>query len=446
MQGGYKPVSREVTATDLRVTGKLPAALDGLYVRNSSNPAHGETTDWFLGDGMLHGLRLSDGRAQWYRNRWVRTALYQARADVLNGVSKGLVPGGAVNPSNTSLVWHGNKLPSLCEVGYPFEISTTDLSTTGPYDFNGRLTTAMTAHPKLDPATGNLHFFGYGFAEPFLTYHVAAPDGTLISSEEVVIPRCTMMHDFAITDRDVIFWDMPVVFDTTLALMGRMPFQWDPAAGSRIGIMPLGGPASAIRWVDIPTGFVFHGTNAFRDGDNVVVDVGHLPTFYAKGGDAPSKLTVRRWTINVSRPSMRFSEQILTDRQIDLPTIDRRVTGRPYRYAFYVEAASQPGGVINWGGLVRRDAVTGAEVTYDPGPGRSAAEGLFVADGAAEGHGWVLTFVYDWSTRSSVLAVLAAEDLASGPVATVALPQRVPFGFHGTWVPDAGTPTAALVT
>jgi len=438
MQGNYAPVGTETTGTDLPVRGRLPEELTGLYVRNSANPAHGASPDWFLGDGMLHGVRLEAGRAAWFRNRWVRTPLVASGGNILDGR---VIPGGGVNPSNTSVLFYAGVLRSLCEVGLPYAVSPDDLATVGTDDFGGRLTTAMTAHPKVDPATGRLHFFGYGFEAPFLTYHVADPNGTLVTSQVVDIPRPTMIQDFAVTDRDVVFWDLPVVFDMGLALEGRMPFTWQPSAGARVGVMPLGGPTSAIRWAEIEPGYVFHGTNAYRDGDDVVVDVGHLPSFYRPAGDPVSALTVRRWRIDTSGPAGSapgFREEILSDRQIDLPTIDRRRTGLPYRYAFYVEAASQPGGVINWGGLVRRDTVGEAQVGWHPGRDRSAAEGLFVPAGphAAEGEGWVLSFVYDWPSGTSELAVLDAGHLGEGPVATVALPQRVPFGFHGTWVPS----------
>ncbi len=435
MQGNFAPVADEVEAVDLEVVGALPPALTGLYARNGSNPAAGRSTHWFLGDGMVHGVRLERGQAVWYRNRWVRTPLVASGSEILGSGGSGATaaaPGRDVNPSNTSVVVHGGKLLSLCEVGYPYELSPVDLSTVGPFDFGGSLTTAMTAHPKLDPVTGRQHFFGYGFVPPFLTYHVAEPDGTLVHSEEVPVPGPTMIHDFAVTDRDVVFWDLPVVFDLQLAVQGEMPFVWDPAYGARVGVMPLGGPASAMRWAEIEPCYVFHGTNAYRDGDRVVVDVGRMPTMFRTGGDAGS-VALHRWTIDTSGPQLQVADQQRSDLAIDLPTIDPRRVGRRHTRAWYANTAPDPG-AVRFTGVAAVDE-RGATDVWDPGPARAAGEGLFVPDGPGEGEGWVLVYVYDRTRDGSDLVVLDAMDLAAGPVAEVRLPQRVPFGFHGTWLP-----------
>src|SRR4051794_8485239 len=311
LQGGFAPVTKEVEAFDLPVTGALPPSLTGLYTRNGSNPPSGKSSHWFLGDGMVHGVRLDAGKASWYRNRWVQTPLLTSAGDILSGASSGLVPGKDVTPANTSMAVLGGRLTALCEVGFPYELSKDDLHTVGTYDFAGALGTAVTAHPKIDPVTGRAHFFGYGFVAPFLTYHVAEADGTLVHSEEIAVPGPTMIHDFAITDRDVIFWDLPVVFDLDLALKGEMPFRWDPSYGARVGVMPLGGPASALRWVDIEPCYGFHGTNAFRDGDDIVLDVGRLPSMFDQGGSqaVSNASLLHRWTIDTSSAALTFREQ-----------------------------------------------------------------------------------------------------------------------------------------
>jgi carotenoid cleavage dioxygenase len=214
LQGNFAPVTRETEATDLRVQGTIPDALSGLYVRNGSNPKTGWAPHWFLGDGMVHGVMLANGKASWYRNRYVQTTLLAAGGGL---TAKG-APGGAAGLSNVSLVHHAGRLLTLGEVGWPYELRARDLSTLGPYDFAGRLQGNMTAHPKIDPATGSMHFFGYNFAEPYLVYHVADRTGALVSSQPVAVKSSTMIHDFAITERDVIFWEMPVLFDTKLAV------------------------------------------------------------------------------------------------------------------------------------------------------------------------------------------------------------------------------------
>lgn len=440
MQGNFGPVAVETTAIDLPIEGSIPSELAGLFVRNGSNPATGDSPHWFLGDGMVHGVRLNRGKAEWYRNRYVQTSLYKSGKGGLSAP-----PGGASNQSNVSAFVHAGKLLTSGEVGFPYELSPTDLSTVGAYDYGGQLHTAMTAHPKIDPATGKLHFFGYGFVPPYLTYHVAGADGRLEYSEAVTVSGPTMIHDFAITESDVVFWELPVVFSLEDAVRaingglggGQFPFKWDPSYGARIGVMPLGGPTSAIRWVEIDPCYVFHGTNAHRDGDHVVLDVCRMPSMFGPDGDQ-GKNSLRRWTVDTSAPALTFSEQTLNDVQMDLPGIDRRYVGRAYRHGWYPTIDDSGAFPFEFAGLNHVDHVTLAQDRWEPGPSYRAGEVVFVAASpkANEGEGWLLTYAYDKTTGRSDLIVLDAQKVAAGPVAKVHLPVRVPYGFHGWWLPD----------
>jgi carotenoid cleavage dioxygenase len=440
LQGNFAPVFDELDVADLAVEGTIPAELDGLYVRNGSNPVTGDSPHWFLGDGMVHGVRIEGGQPRWYRNRYLDTPMYRSRAGLLGGGA----PGGANNQSNVSVFVHADRLLSSGEIGYPYELSSTDLTTIGPYDFAGALTTAMTAHPKIDPVTGDMHFFGYGFAPPYLTYHVVGADGALRHSEEVAIPRAVMMHDFAITESDVVFWDFPMLFsmDDALAAVsgagGGFPFRWTPDAGSRLGVMPLGGPARAIRWVEIEPCYMFHGTNAHREGDRVVLDGCWLPSALIDDDDRPS--AVRRWTIDTgpvgSTQPLRVSDVVTSDIQMDLPGIDRRFVGRRQRYGWFAEVDDDGPVGFEFAGVTRLDHDSGEVDRWDPGPHYRAGEVVLVPRGKEEGDAWALTFAYDRTRDTSDLVVLDAMDLAAGPVGRVRLPRRVPYGFHGWWVPS----------
>ncbi len=428
-QGNYLPVHDELTETALTVTGTLPPELTGLYVRNGSNSAGADNPFWFLGDGMVHGVRLDAGKATWYRNRWVQTPLEQERRAFK-------VPGKEENQSNISLVHHAGRLLTLGEVGWPYEVSPDDLSTVGPYDFGGKLGPTMTAHPKIDPATGRMHFFGYSFAEPFLTYYQAEPDGSLSVATDVAIPRSTMMHDFAITDRDVVFWDCPVVFGTFDDYLPNMPYGWDASAGTRIGIMPLGGQGTDVRWVTIPDCFVFHGVNAHRDGDKVVVHVSHLDSAF-EGKKIFGDTTLRRWEVDTSGPQLTFSETVLDDRAMDLPVIDRRRTGRPVSTALFTTTDPDGPWGLEFAGIRQVDLATAAGTQWTPKGQEHAGEPTLVPTGTNDHDGWVLAFTYDHATDRSDLVVLDSSALARGPVARVHLPARVPYGFHGLFVPDS---------
>jgi carotenoid cleavage dioxygenase-like enzyme len=438
LQGNFAPVTREVVAHDLPVAGHLPAELSGLYVRNGSNPKPGWAPHWFLGDGMVHGVVLENGKATWYRNRYVHTTLLAAGG----GLTATGAPGGAAGLSNVSIVHHGGKLLTLGEVGLPYELRTRDLSTVGVYDYDGKLHGNMTAHPKIDPATGDMHFFGYNFAEPYLLYHVADRDGRLKSSQAVDVKASTMIHDFAITDRDVIFWELPVLFNMDLAIKmvstprsTIMPYEWKPSYGARIGVMPLGGPTNAIRWVEIEPCYVFHGMNAWRDGDKVVLDVCRMDKVF-DGGALGSPSRLHRWTINTAGSALQFHDEQRSELTGDLPSIDKRYAGRKYRTGWRVLTRDRPD-TVDLAGVVAIDANTGTESHWDPGARYSSGEWLFVPLGDGEANGVLMTYVFDKAKNTSELVVLDARNVAAGPLARVALPQRVPYGFHATWVPAA---------
>ncbi len=435
MQGNFAPVADEVAATSLTVRGALPPELNGLYVRNGSNPSSGDSPHWFFGDGMVHAVRLERGRATMYANRFVGTTMYRSGAGFGQGP-----PGGASNQSNVSAIWHAGRLLTSGEVGLPYELDPTEVGTIGPYDFGGALTSAFTAHPKIDPATGKMHSFGYGFVPPYLTYHVIEADGSLSHVEQVELPNSVMIHDFAITETDAVFWDLPVVFDLELATRyiddpgsGAFPYRWRPEVGARVGVMPLEGGASAMQWFEIEPCYVFHGINAVRRGTEVVVDVCRLADTFVEGEILGGRPSLRRWTLDTSTGTA--SDEVLDiDRTADLPSRDPRRLGRDYRYAYLAETRDNPA-TAEFGGLIKRDMARGTYELWDAGPSTHSGEWLFVPIDAGEDEGYLLSFVHDDSTDRSELVVIDATDVGQGPVASIELPQRVPYGFHAAWVP-----------
>jgi len=432
LQGGYAPVYDELTVNDLPVRGRIPSELNGLYVRNGSNPQKADSPHWFFGDGMLHGVRIENGRALWYRNRYVRTYLYE------NQISFGDTTAPPVrgnNQSNVSVVYHGGRLLTSGEVGFPYEVDPSDLSTVGVHSFDEKLNTSFTAHPKIDPVTGQLHFFGYWFVPPFLTYHVADREGRIVNSQDIAVQKSSMIHSFAITERDAIFWECPVLFDLQAALEGAdNPFRWTPEYGTRLGVMPLGGSAAQIRWVEIPNCYVFHEVNAYRDGDEIVVDVCRHDRMFDGEDLGQTNLTIRRWHIATAGPQLTFRDEIVSERQFELPTHDRRFTGRKHRYGWFAATNYHPQ-TVDFAGTGLIDYRTGQARSWDPGPTRHANEAFFVPGGAGEGEGWLFTFVYDHAADASDLVILEALRPERGPVAEIRMPRRVPHGFHGNWVP-----------
>jgi len=425
LSGNYAPVMDELEVFDLEIEGALPPELNGTFLRDGANPATGSSLHWFTGDGMLHGVKLSDGRALWYRNRWVQTLAL----DAMMGDSI------AANRANTAVKLHAGKLLALYEAGVPHQISPDDLSTMGEYDYGGALERPMTAHPKLDAASGELFFIGYAPFAPYLTYHIVDANGALAHSQEVDIDHSSMMHDFQITESKAIFFDLPIHFDNS-QLADGFPFKWVDDAPARFGILSRDGSSSEVSWIEVDQCFMFHSFNAYDDDQgHVVLEGCRLPNLWKTSvSDASQTPTPWRWEIDPETGSV--SEGALYDGSADFPQIDLRMAGREHRMAYSLRfdesgelAVATPNGIRAF------DRSRGELSVWDAGRNHQPDEAIFVPFGEAEDAGYLLSMVFDRTTQSSYVAVLDATRVSDGPVAKVHMPRRVPFGFHGTWIP-----------
>ncbi|MGC0418759.1 carotenoid oxygenase family protein [Embleya sp. AB8] len=439
LTGHFAPVVDEITGLDLTVRGTLPAELNGRYFRNGHNPKPGETpTHWFRGSGMLHGIRLRGGRAEWYRNRWVRTP---APAGAPYEGADGEVDRTA-SIAGTHIVEHAGRLLALQEANLPFEV-TEELDTVGPYDFAGRLTTAMTAHPKVDPVGGELHFFGSSPFPPFLTYYVASAEGRITRAESIPGAGPSLRHDFALTEHHVVWPDLPVVYNP--AERSGIPYRWSDSYAPRIGVMPRTGPAE-VTWFEVAPTLLLHVANAYEDARGRIVVEG--PRYDRSSWESSWKWWVgapghpdtplvgtiaHRWILDPV--SGVAGEEDLDSLVTEFPTIDARRLGRPHRFGY---AVAFPGAGLRGHAIVKYDGVTGERQIAELGRERMAGEAVFVpaAAGPAEDDGYLLTVVGDLAENTSELLVLDARDITAPPLATVELPRRVPAGLHGSWLPD----------
>jgi carotenoid cleavage dioxygenase len=438
LRGNFAPVRDEVTAFDLPVEGALPPELAGLYVRNGANPVTGDSPHWFLGQGMLHGVRLERGRAAWYRNRYVRTPYFENPS--LSRIAADGKVDRLASAANTHVVAHHGRILALEEGSFPWVVDR-ELATVGYDDYAGRLTTAMTAHPKICPVTGELLFFGYHFLPPYFVYHRASPDGTLVQSEEIAVGGPTMHHDFAITETRVLVLDLPVVFDLQAAMRGIMPFRWSDQYPARIGVMPRTGTNADVRWFEVAPCYVFHTVNAYDDGDAVVLDVCRISELWRNPGEmlgGTGRQTLHRFRLDLATGSAK--EETLDERGMEFPRVADARVGRRHRFAYTVQFEAGPDGAPAFAGLTKLDLASGRSWLHDFGAGRNPGEPVFVpAAGAdpASDDGWVMTYVHDETSNRSEFVVLDASRFDAPPVARVALPQRVPYGFHGSWISDA---------
>jgi carotenoid cleavage dioxygenase len=437
--GNLGPVTEEITATDLQVIGTLPEQLDGRYLRNGPNPIgpiDPATHHWFVGEGMVHGIRLRGGKAEWYRNRWVRAGEVPAKL----GEPPRPHQLGADRPTgsaNTNVIGHAGRTFAIVEAGStPVEL-TDELETVGPTDFGGTLPWGFSAHPKLDPATGSLHvaayFWGWGNQ---MQYLVVGPDGTVTTVQDVPLlgAGSPMVHDVSITESRVVLYDLPCIFDLDAAMGGsKLPYRWHPENGTRLGVLPLG--SGDVSWVELPEPcYVYHPLNAHDLADGrIQLDVVVHPSTFDRDVHGPDEgsPTLQRWIVDPV--AGRVTTELRDDRGQEFPRVDERMVGRAARYGYCVKFAAG----IEHGGLTRHDLVTGESLTYEHGPGRSTMETVFVpaAPDAGETDGWLMSVVHDENTGHGELVVLDAADFGAPPVARVMIPARVPYGFHGNWVP-----------
>lgn len=438
LEGLNAPIPGEVTALELEVVGTLPQELEGRYLRNGPNPVtpvDPATYHWFTGDAMVHGVRLRDGRAEWYRARSVRSTR------VSEALGEDPAPGerhGGFDNANTNVIGVDGRTFALVEAGArPVELSY-ELDTLEHCDLGGTLPNGYTAHPKVDPVTGDLHAIAYHWALPHLQYVVIGPDARVRQVEAIEVPDGPMVHDCSITERWMVVYDLPVTFNLDAAMGGAFPYLWNESHPARLGLLPLAGRGDEVRWFDVAPSYVFHPLNAYDDGTRVVLDVVRYERMFDARplGPDDSPPALWRWTVDTATGTV--TEEQLSDQPFEFPRVDERVVGRPHRWAYGAEAVRSRDGNLFGGGLVRIDGKSGDVQVVDLGPGRAGGEWVMVPrhEGAAEDDGWLVSLVHDAAADRSELVVLPAADPSAGPEARVLLPTRVPAGFHGNWVPD----------
>ena len=442
LSGNYAPVERELTAFDLQVIGELPRELSGRYLRNGPNPAapvDPVTHHWFAGDGMVHGVCLREGRAQWYRNRYVGSSqLSELRGQA--DISGPNWNDSSVGP-NTSVGGFAGTTWAMVEAGgTPVELNY-ELETIGRNDFFGTLPGAFTAHPKYDPASGEMHAIVYAWQEwlDHIQYVVLGRDGRVRRTVDIPLPGMSMVHDMSLTQRYVVVYDQPVTVDLELAFAGRFPFRWNPDYGNRVGLMPREGTATDIVWIDVPIAYAFHPMNAYDAADgSVIIDICVYDRMFDQdvlgpfGADGLARL--ERWVLN---PLNRGCSVTVIDAQAnEFPRHRGSLAGLPYKYGYCASPSLDP--EAGWPTL-KHDLETGQRQLFDHGVGRAGGEPVFVPrEGSVEeDDGWLISLVHDLGTASTDLVVLDAREFERGYVARVVLPQRVPFGFHGNWVSDS---------
>jgi carotenoid cleavage dioxygenase-like enzyme len=434
LRGNGRPVAEERTINTLTVTGSIPVELDGRFIRNGANPLKGVSDHPFFGDGMVHGVRLRDGIAEWYRNRYVQTP-FIADPD-LDILDPSVIVDMTASKANTHVVGHAGRILALEEGHFPYVLDG-DLGTVGPLDFDGALGGSFTAHPKICPITGELLAFGYSAFEPYLRYLRVSAVGALLQTEDIVVGGPTMMHDFNVTRNHVVFMDLPAVFDLEMAMRGEMPIHWDDDYPARLGVMPRTGTDADVRWYDIDPCYVFHPMNSYEEGDAIVLDVARLSHIWRDSMmDFPSP-ELWRWTIDTVTGAVH--EEQIDDRPAEFPRVADSVVGLPHRFGYMMGIPDNPSyddPMSQSGSILKYDRHTGERTEIDLGRGHIPGEAVFVPaeGGTAEDDGYLMTFVYDAHADASRFTIFDAATMDDTPIGSIELP-RIPFGFHGSWIP-----------
>jgi carotenoid cleavage dioxygenase len=451
LAGNFAPVRSEDDFS-LEVIGEFPAALAGAFYRNGPNPQFAPRDDyhWFSGDGMIHGVFVEDGKVS-YRNCWVRTPKWvveNAAGHALFGTfgnpmtSDPSVIGKDGGVANTNIVWHAGTLMALEEGHKPTRIDPLSLETRGYADaYRGN----VTAHPKIDPMTGEMVWFAYSSGEAPLnaqvSYGVTDKAGAVTRRDDFEAPYCSMVHDFLVTSGHVLFPILPLTGSLQRAMTGGPPFAWEPDKGAFIGVMARNAQVASMRWFDVEPCYVFHPMNAWEEGTRIIADVMEYPQAPlfpnadgSRGVGSAARLV--RWTLDLAADTNIVHRQPLDDLAGEFPRFDERRAGLAYRHGWFAgNTTSQR--ELGFDAIAHVDLKTGKRSVYAFPAGDVPGEPVFVprSAGAEEGDGWLVALAYRGAEDRSDFVVFDAQDVPAGPIGLAKVPRRVPFGFHGNWRP-----------
>ncbi len=458
LEGPYAATQQELTLDEFEIEGKIPEDLNGVYVRNGPNPQFEPSGryHWFDGDGMVHAVHFSEGRAV-YRNRWIRTDGFEREQKAAGPLWHGIIEPWKDNPpgepekdtANTDVVFHNNKLLALWyRAGKPYAMDPVTLETIGAEDFGGTLRCEVSAHAKVDERTGELCFFDYGMKPPYMRYGVVGPDGAIRHFVPIDLPGPRLPHDMAITERHSILMDLPLVNDKEAARAGRFKLHFERSMPSRFGVIPRYGSAEQVRWFEADPCFIYHSINAREEGDEVVLDVCRVKQPEPRedlDGPLAQMLSYLRLDAHLHRfrfnlRTGRTSEQVLDDDNSEFPSINQGLVGRPSRFAYNMHISPEKS--LLFDGLMKYDVDSGSSRTHWFGDGRWGSEAPFAPRPGAleEDDGYLVSYVYDEREGHSEVDVLDARDVEAGPLCRIKMPVRVPLGFHATWIPGERLP------
>ncbi len=459
--GAWRPQATEYDAWDLDVEGEIPRDLAGTYLRNTENPLLPPIQRYhpFDGDGMLHSMSFRDGEAV-YRNRFVKTDGFRAEREA----GEALWAGAAESPnvarrddgwgarprmkdaSSTDVVVHnGVALSSFWLCGDLYRFDPVTLEDLGKEKLGGRFPAeGVSAHPKVDERTGEMLFFNYGTEAPYMHYGVVSAQGELVHYIDVPLPGPRLPHDMAFTENYAIVNDCPMFWDPEALAEGHYVTTFHPELPTRFGVIPRRGSSAEIRWFEADPTFVLHWINAYEDGDEIVLDgffeenpsPARRPDLSFNQNlfrylDLHSMISkAHRWRFDLRSGETR--EEHLSERIMEFGMINGRHGGRPYRYSYNALPAR---GWFGFEGVVKHDLERGTEEVLELPEGVYASETVMAPriGSRAEDDGYLLTYTMNLVEDRSDCLILDAANPSAGPIARVALPERICSGTHAFW-------------
>lgn len=444
LTGVFAPQRDEVDVFDLPVHGDLPNEVNGSYLRNGPNPRFNPIGSFVYpldGDGMIHRVILADGKAS-YSNRFVRTPMVKLEEQrgqaIWSGLTDGYTPSadevgdklaGTVRElPDINVVKHAGRLMAMAEADRPYRLDPDSLDTLGKESCDGAMLVGSTAHPKIDPRSGDMVLFNYTFEAPYLTWSVVGADGTALRGPTPIfgLDAPLMIHDMALTAKYIVLFANPLVFDLAAAMTGGSLLSWQPERGTRVALIPRDG--SAITWIDTDPFWVWHFANAYDEADGSVT-IDYVEHAYPAGlahSDVVNRPTLKRARCDPAKGSIKRT-QVSERSGIELPRVDDRLLTRRHHTVAGVGRADADDGVVE--SVWFYDVATERDVAWSSGV--AIGEPIYIP---GERHDYWGAIGTDPDDLRSRFYLLDAASPADGPIATIDLPIRVPVGLHGNWM------------
>ena len=475
--GSLRPSRLECDILDMEAEGEIPEQLNGTFHRvhpDAQWPPRFDNDQFFNGDGAVSLFRFRNGKVD-FRQRYAQTDKFKAEREAGRALFgayrnpltddesvKGMIRGLA----NTNVLVHAGDLYALKEDSPALLMDPLTLETKGYTDFGGKMTSeTFTAHPKIDPDSGNLLAFSYaskGLMTRDCTYMEISPTGELLKETWFEVPYYCMMHDFGCTEDYAVFHIVPQISNWERLEAGLPHFGFDTKLPVWLGVLPRDGEGSDMRWFKSPNLFCSHVMNAFNDGTKVYFDVpvakNNMFPFFPDVDGAPfnpveAESHMTRWTVDMNSKGEAFENvEQMTDMFGEFPRIDDRYATRPHSYGWLLvmdRTLPFDGGGGRASGLVMNkigfmDFRTGRQSAWHCGPQCVIQEPCFVprSPGAPEGDGYIIAVVDNMVTNYSELVILEALSVEEGPIGRLKLPFRLRSGLHGNWADESKLPSA----